>query len=299
MRRVGFVGLQTTHAFSDARSIAEMLPGVEVAFVDRDAERCSRFAAEWPHARRFQTIDEILDWGPSGLIVTERPAVTASAVQRALVRGIPTFANKPAAISVGQLADLERAVARAPGRFLTTSVLRFATATSKLDLDPSSMSTAQITVRHDVAWWSSPASRWQDDPREGGGIVAAMGVHAFDLAAAIFGPRFSVVAAERSLRSDRDLVADHARIEIVWGEGARADIELAGGEGEEHYSVMVDGRAVLSLPEATSDPLGYGGTIRQFMAMMRGAPSPVGWPEMRAVLAAVADATALAGRAAS
>ncbi len=81
--------------------------------------------------------------------------------------------------------------------------------------------------------------------------------------------------------------------------GLVGTIEVLGDTVEDGYELSVltrDGEHHWWLPAGDVDPYGGLGAMRAVLAMAGGAPTPVPWSESRAVLAALADAVALADR---
>ena len=67
-------------------------------------------------------------------------------------------------------------------------------------------------------------------------------------------------------------------------------------DGYELSGLTRDGEHHWWLPAGDVDPYGGLGAMRAVLALAGGAPTPVPWSESRAVLAALADAVALADR---
>ncbi|QNP55709.1 hypothetical protein [Tessaracoccus defluvii] len=81
--------------------------------------------------------------------------------------------------------------------------------------------------------------------------------------------------------------------------GLVGTIEVLGDTVEDGYELSIltrDGEHHCWLPAGDVDPYGGLGAMRAVLAMAGGAPTPVPWSESRAVLAALADAVALADR---
>jgi predicted dehydrogenase len=290
---IAFAGLATSHPYTDAGNLPA---GTRLVVWEEDAERLARFRAAHPDALVAADPAALLAYGPDGVILTVPTPRVAGVLAAVLERDLPCFVNKPAAATPAQLAALDAVVLAAPHRVLSTSVLRFAPGLESLGVDRERVLAARVTVRHDVSRWSTGFNRWQDEPSEGGGMLVLMGLHGVELLTALLGERVELagaVAARRhypGLRSE-----DTALLALRYAGAIPASVEVLGVAGGESYEVTVytvDGeqRVVLSGGVDTATALGYRATIAAFLAMTRGAPSPVPWPETKAVLAVLVAA---------
>lgn len=290
-RRIGLVGLQTTHAFADARSLSA-LDRFDFAVIETDEERVGRFLGEWPTAVRFDSVDALSDWRPDGVVVTEQPARVAALTPliTSLTRAV--FINKPAAITHHQVELLDAAIVNSHTPVFSTSVLRAAAAVPAM---PAVVrGDVRIRIEHNLGWWRNPSSRWQDDPRVGGGIVGALGLHALELAAIVIGDDFAVTEAWTECRYAQGLNADHAEIRFRWPSGATGVAELIADAVPERYRVWVDDREVVDLPAAGRDPLGYERTAQALLEAIESGVAPVKWGQTRRILASLASALEMA-----
>lgn len=288
--RIGLLGLQTTHAFADPRSL-NRLADVEFGIVEADDDRASRFLDEWPAAARFGSVAEMREWGPDGLIVTERPARVAPTVAEAAGMGRAVFINKPAAITREQVELLHSVIVDSPAAVFSASVLR---AVVPPEAPRPHATDIRIRIEHDLGWWRDAPSRWQDDPTSGGGIVAALGLHALELAAIVKGDDFVVMSASARTCHSQGLRADDAELRLRWPDGSTAVVELVGAAVPERYRVWCDGLQVIDLPVPGSDPLGYVRTAAGFLEAIETGVPPVEWNHTRRILTALASAMVLA-----
>jgi predicted dehydrogenase len=294
---IAIAGLASSHPFTDARILAER---ADLVVCDDDPARLARFRDEHPAARVAGDLGELLAADPDGVVLTVPTPQVAPALATVLGRDLPCFVNKPAAASAAQLAALDKAVASAPHRVLTSSVLRFAPGFTAFATDPAQeVLAAQVTVRHDVARWADGHNPWQDDPQVGGGMLVTMGVHGVELLVALFGPDVRLVGAAAATRSYRTLASeDTAVLALRWSSGIAASVTFLGVTETESYEVVVhtpagQRRVVLSGGADAEVTLGYRATLAAFWSMVEGAPSPVPWEQTRAVLSALAEARSL------
>lgn len=299
---VAFVGLASSHPFTDAPNLREHLPDVQYVLADTDPERVNRFVRENPGTEVTATADEALARAVDGCVLTERPDVAIPLLGRALDVGSVCFLNKPAAVTGSQLADLESVVAGRQHRVLTSSVLRFSP--QILALGPITNRTdvlcVRATVRHDVGWWLGLTDRWQDAPLVGGGTLATMGLHGLELVATCVGPDLSVEWAQVSTRRYHALTSeDTAVIGVRWSDGLTGIVEVLGWSDQESYELVIhraDGDETIAIGAADDrgkDPYGFSATMARFADMLAGAPSPVPWEQTASVLRAVVTARSM------
>lgn len=298
--RIGFAGVAHSHPFSDARN-ARLLGAEEFAVWDADDHaRREDFGREWS-AVPFETLAELLDWGPDVVIVTPRPRRVAPVVSAVLDRGVACFLNKVPAADGPSLAALDRVVRDRAGRFLTTSVLRFAPAVRALaaEIDGADPVAAHVSVRHAIDVFTTEERRWQDDPNDGGGTAISMGLHAWEMLDTVLGravtPLGGVCARIPGDRTvSENVVAVHAR---AYG-AVPISADIVGAGTGEHYEVVI--HTATGVHRATLDgtdhyvSLGYLDCMRAVLAMAGGAPSPVPWERSRAVIDTTITAAQLA-----
>jgi predicted dehydrogenase len=244
------------------------------------------------------TLDGLLDLRLDGVVLTVPTPRVAAALTSILARDLPCFVNKPAAATAGQLAALELAVARAPHRVLSSTVLRFAPDLWAYPWSRDDVLAARVTVRHDVGLWAGGFNPWQDDPRAGGGTLVSMGLHGVELLVALLGPAVRLVAASTAVRRYHTLASeDTVLLALRWDEGIVGCVEVIGVSDTESYDVTLytpagEQRVVLRGGENGRHTLGYRATADAFMDMVRGAESPVPWEQTRAILTVLAEARA-------
>lgn len=292
--RVAVVGLLSSHPGSDVTELARLTGDISVTLTDETAAAAS-FLERFPSARAA-SLDEALEAAPHVVIVTLPSPEVPACVAAGLDAGAVVWVNKPASVHADDLAALDASVAKAPGRFLTASILRFAPGAPP-PVDRESTLALRSTIRHSVAHWSDADSA-QDARRTGGGLVGTMGLHGFELFSAVAGPGFRVVNVATSTRGLRGLLSeDTAVVTVQWPDGLIGTIEVLGDTVEDNYSLTVlggGGDQTWTLPSGVDDPHGGVATMRAVLTMAQGSPAPVGWEESRSVLSALAKAVSLA-----
>ncbi|MGH3730046.1 MAG: Gfo/Idh/MocA family protein [Micromonosporaceae bacterium] len=300
--RIAFAGLATSHPFTDAGTLTTADGGCELVVTEPDPERLARFIAAYPGTRVLPDLTALLDAEPDGVVVTVPPPEVPRVLDAVLRRDLPSFVNKPAAATAAQLAGLEAAVARAPHRVLTTSVLRYAPAVRRLGAaeDRSDLLAVRVTVRHDVGRWLAGSTPWQDDPEVGGGTLVTMGLHGVEVLVSLLGTGHRLTAVSAATRRYGGLRSeDTAVLGLRWPDGVLGTVEVLGVAGEESYEVAMhraSGSQLVTMPDLdgspgeASDPFGYRATMAEFLRMVAGEPSPVPWEQTRAVLATLTEA---------
>ncbi|MBB5920901.1 putative dehydrogenase [Actinoalloteichus hoggarensis] len=288
--RIGFLGLAHSHPFTDA-GVARSLGVDDIVVWSDEPERLARFRGDHP-CRVVDSPAALLAARPDVVVVTMRPAAAPEAVRRVLAAGIPCFGNKLLAVDERGLDTLDAAVAQAPDRFLTTSVLRFSPAVAELSarVAPGDVLAARAEVAHDIGAFLAPERAWQDDPATGGGTLLSVGLHGIELLDAVLRPQtgFSPVAALGAARV-HDTASEDVGVLLLRGpDGLPATVEVVGVGPGERYAVTLhtsSGRAEAVLEGADPrEALGYRGTMRAVLRMAAGASSEVDWTRSRAVL---------------
>jgi predicted dehydrogenase len=292
--RIAIAGLATSHPYTDATTLCEH---ADLTVWEPDPARLEKFRTQHPAAAVAPDLAALLATEPDGVVLTVPTPGVAAALADVLARDLPCFVNKPAAATAAQLAALDEVVAKAPDRVLSSSVLRFAPALAGLSVPRAEVTSARVTVRHDVGLWATGYNPWQDDPAEGGGTLVTMGLHGVELLVATLGPAVSLVSAVRAVRRYPTLRSEDTGLLLLrWADGITGVVEVLGASDTESYEVVLhtaarDERVVLAGGEGS---LGYRDTIAAVLTMVGGAPSPVPWTQTHAVLRALVDARAAA-----
>ncbi|MEU1980599.1 hypothetical protein [Nocardia sp. NPDC019395] len=293
--RIGFAGVAHSHPFSDARN-AQALGVSELAVWDADDHsRCADFVREWS-ATNCETLDGLLDWGPDVVIVTPRPRRVAAVVSAVLDRDIACFLNKVPAANTAALADLDAAVGTRSGRFLTSSVLRFAPGLRAFAAELEPPIAVHVSVRHGIDIFTTPERRWQDDPADGGGTAVSMGLHAWEILDTVLGREITPLGGVAARIPDSRTISENiVTLHALAAGDIPVSVDIVGAGMGEAYEVVAHTRSgVLRKSLGGSDDLGYVDCLRAVLAMARGAPSPVPWERSRTVVRTTLTAAQLA-----
>ncbi|MGV9533538.1 Gfo/Idh/MocA family protein [Streptosporangium sandarakinum] len=284
---IALAGLATSHPYADARGLGRH---ADLAVWEPDPERLRVFTDEHPRATVADSLADLLATRPDGVVLTVPGPQVPDALAVVLDTGAPVFVNKPAAATRAQLDAVDRLVTPVADQVMSTSVLRFAPAFTAAGVDPAGILAVRATVRHDVGLWATGYNPWQDTPDEGGGTLVTMGVHGVELLVALLGPDVRLVGAAGSVRAYEGLRSeDTGALAMRWANGVPGTVEVLGVSDTESYEVVVhrrDGSESILIEggAAPARDLGYEGVIEAFLAMIKGAPSPVPWSQTRAIL---------------
>jgi len=297
--RIGFVGLALSHPYTFAHVLAGR--GSPPAFVwDNDPDRARDFAAS------FGTVlcdspEAMAEHAPDGVMVC---GVAANHVRDSLpflLRGIPTFIDRPLAVNGADLASLVEMAEQSGAPLLSSSILRFGEAFRGLLAaakagDAGTVLGATATICHDIGAYLQPGNTWQDDPALGGGSLVTMGLHGLELVAASLGTDWHCVSAVTSRRRySQSLSEDMAVLTLQYGDGRIATVHVVCGGGAQGYSLTLFGSDRTFRAEAPSGgetlaDYGYTGTVDRFLEMIRTRRSPVPLRETRTILEALLHA---------
>jgi polar amino acid transport system substrate-binding protein len=208
--RIGLIG-----AGSFARGT--LLPalkkeGVELVAVTTErglsaADVASRFGFE----RAAASPDEIVaDDAIDAVVIATRHSSHAKLAADALRRGKHVFVEKPLALTVEELREIEQALSGG-GTLMVGFNRRFAPLVVRLRTELSASRPLTLLVRVNAG--SLPVDHWLHDPEQGGGRLIGEGCHFVDLLADVAGSRVVAVHAmatphaQRPLECSDDIVA--------------------------------------------------------------------------------------------
>ncbi|MCT9821206.1 hypothetical protein N3K63_13055 [Microbacterium sp. W1N] len=300
--RVAFAGLAHSHPYTDAGNVRAL--GAEVVGVhDADARAAEDFALRFGGAV-VASAGDLSTLRPDLVIATPHPH-EVGAFLRALGDGTaPVFVNKVIAATALQLAEVDRAVADSSVRLGTSSVLRFAPAVRALAAEISAGPAAatvcalRVHAQHDNAAFRLPSRAWQDDPHSGGGTLATVGVHGWEMLDALL-PGAALVAGSGWTRTrDGSATAseDAAGIDgLLRVPGAARDVPVqmlvTGAPGPDAYAVdVVTTTGIRSIVIGGDDgdaneELGFAGLIRALLDAAPRAVTVAPWDRARVVVA--------------
>ncbi|WP_291048814.1 hypothetical protein [Herbiconiux sp.] len=222
-----------------------------------------------------------------------------------LVRAVPAasflFLNKT--IAAGERAFRALEAEWRPERMATASVLRFAPAVRELAervrLSGAVVQSVSATARHDIAAFLTPERAWQDSPSGAGGTLVNVGVHAWELVAAVLGDDpVSITSASLWPDPRGSLSEGGGRATAVTENGVRVAVDVSGAPAPDRYTVSVrtavGHHEVVLDAEAPGADLGFGAVMDAVLAWVCGGPHPASWPLTRVVYDAALSAAAVA-----
>jgi predicted dehydrogenase len=193
---VGAGGIATVHAENLKRlgGRARIVAVVDVEAVRRDA-----FARRWSVPRSYASLDTMLRReSPDVIHLCTPPWLHRQQALACLARGHTVLCEKPPALSLAELADIETAESAGRGRFATVFQHRFgggAQSIRKLVGDsrlgrPLTAVCNTLWLRTDEYFTVPWRGKWET---EGGGPTMGHGIHQFDLLLSILGPWREVI----------------------------------------------------------------------------------------------------------
>ena len=198
--RVGIIGTGGI-AHAHAQAIRELSPRVElVAVADVEPTRAAEFAAAYGAEAIYADAATLLAGQPLDLVHICTPPQTHTPLAIAAMRaGVPALVEKPTALSLGEIDQLEAVQAQTGVPVLTVFQHRFGAAALHLKALFESGALGRALVATCETLWFRPdeyfdvpwRGRWDV---EGGGPTMGHGIHQFDLLLAVLG-RWSAVSA--------------------------------------------------------------------------------------------------------
>ncbi len=204
--RVGIIGTGDI-ARVHAEALERLSPRVTLAAVaDVDLDRATAFAERHGAAKVHADAAALLADGVDLVHVCTPPQTHAPLAIQAMRAGVPSLVEKPTALNLAEMAELESVQAETGVPVLTVFQHRFGAAARHLRALAESGALGRPLVATCETLWFRPddyfAAPWRGRwDVEGGGPTMGHGIHQFDLLLSIFGPWESVSAfAARQLR---------------------------------------------------------------------------------------------------
>ncbi|MGR0161131.1 Gfo/Idh/MocA family protein [Paenarthrobacter nitroguajacolicus] len=226
--RVAFVG---TGGIANAHAEAlRQQPGVELAVaVDLDASRAEAFAAKWGITRTAASLAEAIDGGRLDLVaICTPPSSHFPLALEALSYGLDAVIEKPPALSLSQMRELEKAEAASKGKLSCVFQHRFGSGAQRLlalqesgALGKPLVGTCNTLWFRDQPYFDVPWRGLWDV--EGGGPTMGHGIHQFDLLLHLWGPWAEVTAFAGKLARRTD-TEDASAAVVRFESGAIATI---------------------------------------------------------------------------
>ncbi|MCU1516723.1 MAG: oxidoreductase [Pseudarthrobacter sp.] len=226
--RVGFIG---TGGIANAHAEAlQQQPGVELAAaIDIDPSRAEAFAAKWGVTRTAANLAAAADGGGLDLVaICTPPSSHFPLALEALGLGLHAVIEKPPALSLSQMRELEAAEAASSGSLSCVFQHRFGSGAQRLlALQRSGALGRQLVGTCNTLWFRDQP--YFDVPWrglwdvEGGGPTMGHGIHQFDLLLHLWGPWSEVTAFAGKLARKTD-TEDASAAVVRFESGAIATI---------------------------------------------------------------------------
>jgi len=226
--RVAFIG---TGGIANAHAEAlKQQAGIELAVtIDIDSSRSEAFAAKWGFTRTAASLAEAVDAGGLDLVaICTPPSSHFPLALEALSYGLNTVIEKPPALSLNQMRDLETAEAGSEGSISCIFQHRFGSGARRLlELQQAGALGRQLVGTCNTLWFRDQP--YFDVPWrglwdvEGGGPTMGHGIHQFDLLLHLWGPWSEVTAFAGKLARRTD-TEDASAAVVRFESGAIATI---------------------------------------------------------------------------
>lgn len=191
---------------------------------------------------------ELLQSETDAIVVTTRHDTHGSAMRDALNAGKHVYVEKPMALSVAELAEIQAAYARCgKAQVMVGFNRRFAPATQRVVEHFSGVKSPRVVnIRVNAGF--IPADHWIQDPQAGGGRMIGEGCHFIDLASALVGSNVKTVYAVGSAKPEKSaLLNDNLCLALSFEDGSVANITYtadgAKAMAKEYVEVFGGGRS--------------------------------------------------------
>jgi predicted dehydrogenase/threonine dehydrogenase-like Zn-dependent dehydrogenase len=250
-------------------------------------------------------VEELLgDFSVAAVFIATRHDEHATLACRALGAGKHVFVEKPLALQVEELAQIEEALSNAPERILMVGFnRRFAPASAKVrEFFADVSQPLAVSIRFNAG--PIPPEHWTQDEEIGGGRIVGEACHAIDLATFLVGaPPVRVFAESIGGPNAPAIRDDQTFITLRHANGSISSIAyLAGGDkafpkerveviGGGRIAVIDDFRSVTTCAGGRTrtrrlgrQDKGHRAEVRAFAsAVQEGGAWPIAWEELRAV----------------
>lgn len=193
---------------------------------------------------------ELLQCDTDAIVITTRHDTHGIAVRDALVAGKHVYVEKPMALSVAELADIDQAYMGAgTAQVMVGFNRRFAPATRQvLEHFAGVKGPRVVNIRVNAGF--IPGDHWIQDPQAGGGRMIGEGCHFIDLAAALVGSNVKTVYAVGSAKPEKSaMLNDNLCLALTFDNGSVANITYtadgAKAMAKEYVEVFAGGRSAV------------------------------------------------------
>jgi scyllo-inositol 2-dehydrogenase (NAD+) len=228
--QVGLIGLGRLGRVY-ARDLASRIPDTRlVAVADTNAAAAKEIAAEWDVPAWYDGADKLIADPEVHAVVVVSPTHThRDVVIQAAERRMPTFCEKPLALSLGECREMQAAVERSGTFFQMGFMRRFdpGYAAAKRQVDEGRI--GRPVVFKSTSRDPFPPSIEYANPKSSGGILVDMGIHDFDLARWFMGDVEAVTAIGGVLAYPEFATVgdmDNAIASLVFADGRLGVVDL-------------------------------------------------------------------------
>ncbi|MBM9509060.1 Gfo/Idh/MocA family protein [Actinacidiphila acididurans] len=164
-----------------------------VAAADVDAERLAAFCADWQVPAGYGDLDTLLAEARPDLVhLCTPPGLHKEQAVACLTAGVPVLCEKPPALGLAELDEIEAAAAAGGAAFATVFQHRFGSGAARLRAAMASGALGRPLVAVCNTLWYRPddyfAVPWRGSwAAEGGGPTMGHGIHQFDLLLSVLG----------------------------------------------------------------------------------------------------------------
>ncbi|WP_210397617.1 bi-domain-containing oxidoreductase [Motiliproteus sediminis] len=171
-----------------------------------------------------ETFDALLGDNTDVVMITTRHDAHAAAVIKALSQGKHAYVEKPLALTIDELREIDAAYHQSGAQLMVGFNRRFAPATQMVR-QHFSVVKSPLVVNIRVNAGSIPKNHWIQDALVGGGRIIGEGCHFVDLASAIVGANVRSVYAVGTSKAEKSaLLNDNVCISLSFGDGSIANI---------------------------------------------------------------------------
>lgn len=306
--KIAVAGLALSHPRAFA-TIARQRGAMIDAVWDDDRDKAAVFAEQFDCAV-VNSPAESAGRQPDGALVTCVSADHGRVSLPFLEAGVPTFVDKPFAVTRADLDLLCQSAARTGTPLASCSALRYArdyvALRESIRRDRlGALLGGAATVCHSITAYLQPGNTWQDEIARGGGSIVNMGIHGLEPLVALLGSGIAAVgcfSARRVLHASQS--EDMAMIALQWRDGKTATVQVICASETHGYEVTIYGSKASARATAPSSAVqllngaalgtadhqadyGYTGTVQAMLEMFEHRTPPMPLTETREIILAL------------
>lgn len=239
MKQIGVVGLGLNNPYFYAPLLREL--GARVAYVWDYTEENARAYADRFGCEMISSVEDFPN--VDGVLIDSRNCDHIPLARRFLGRSIPAFLEKPLSHSVEEALAFLKEDKGAP--CFSLSPLRLAPTYLQIleDLNATGEEAVRchVTVYHTMRFFlENPIKQWHDDPRQSGGMLNDIGIHAVELLN-MFMPKpvRRVAGVSAKCHYHNAVCDDNYALTVEYDDGALGTVSLLCATDRTDYSVEV------------------------------------------------------------